>query len=651
MNKKMFQFCAIFALMTTCAFAQQIDTIVSNNQLEEVVVSDSKFALSKEKSGKVITKITAEDLKNQSGQSIATILGTVAGVEINGNQSGAGKNLGLFIRGGKSNQVLVLIDGIPVIDASGINLEYDLRLLTADQVESIEIMKGAASTLYGSGAATGLINIKLKKANQKKMEANYNLNIGTNNTAFTQKTSGQDVNQGFALKGATSKINYFAAINRTETWGMSQIAAPIETINYEEDKFSRQNYLAKFGVKVNAKLTLDFFGNFDKIKNDYDGTFDNTGSSDLNENKSVSEQFRFGFSPKYKYQKGEFVLNTSFNKITRSYNDFSTWSGTTDFYQYDSRSANVDGFNKYIIDEKLFLVLGTQYQFHDMKYNTPYSKIEKESAKFNMVDPYFTVVYNSDFGLNLNAGARLNVHSQYGNEAVYNINPSLEIKDLNLKFISSISTAFITPSLYQLYSEYGNLDLKPEKNLTIETGFETKLFHKKLILNTVGFYREQKNFIGFYYNPITFAGNYINIDGSYHAKGIETELSFNANNWIKINSNYTFTAVEEALDRLIPKHKINGNIDFQLKKTLYFGLNYQYLNGRNDAFFDGNTYKTVITGLGSYQLLNSTLRYDLIQNRLTIFANVTNILNADFVENVGYSARGRNFRLGLNVKL
>ena len=152
MNKKFVRISALCVFMTTCAFAQQKDTITSKNELEEVVISDSKFALAKEKSGKVITKITANDLKKKSGQSIATILNSVAGMEINGNQSVAGKNLGYYIRGGKNSQVLILIDGIPVNDASGISFEYDLRLLPADQVESIEIMKGAASTLYGTGA-------------------------------------------------------------------------------------------------------------------------------------------------------------------------------------------------------------------------------------------------------------------------------------------------------------------------------------------------------------------------------------------------------------------------------------------------------------------------------------------------------------------
>jgi vitamin B12 transporter len=72
-------------------------------------------------------------LSKKSGP-LAAILSTVAGVEINGNQSSAGKNLGYYIRGGRNRQTLILIDGIPVTDASGINLEYDLRLIPAEQV-------------------------------------------------------------------------------------------------------------------------------------------------------------------------------------------------------------------------------------------------------------------------------------------------------------------------------------------------------------------------------------------------------------------------------------------------------------------------------------------------------------------------------------
>ena len=108
MNKKNVRISALFVLVSACAFAQEKENANSQNELQEVVVSDSKFALAKEKSGKVISKITTEDLKNRPGQSIAAVLNTVAGLEINANQSVAGKNLGYYIRGGKNNQVLIV---------------------------------------------------------------------------------------------------------------------------------------------------------------------------------------------------------------------------------------------------------------------------------------------------------------------------------------------------------------------------------------------------------------------------------------------------------------------------------------------------------------------------------------------------------------
>jgi vitamin B12 transporter len=157
---------SVLTLITACTYAQEKDS-TKVNLLKEVVISDTKFAQSKEKSGKVIEVISAKDLEKKSGQSLATVLSQVTGVEINGNQSANGKNLGYYIRGGKNRQVLILIDGIPVTDASGITLEYDLRLLPVEQVESIEVMKGAASTLYGTGAATGVINFTLKKSTVK----------------------------------------------------------------------------------------------------------------------------------------------------------------------------------------------------------------------------------------------------------------------------------------------------------------------------------------------------------------------------------------------------------------------------------------------------------------------------------------------------
>lgn len=646
MKKTFISISAFLALVTTCGYAQEKDS-TKVNQLQEVVISDTKFAQSKEKSGKVITKISSNELQKKAGQSLATVLSSVAGVEINGNQSANGKNLGYYIRGGKNQQVLILIDGNPVTDASGISFEYDLRLLPIDQVESIEIMKGAASTLYGSGAATAVINITLKKSSKKPLQANAYLNIGSNNTSTNHKYNGQDFNQGFLVNGTVKKINYLASLNSTETKGMSQIAEPTADSNYDKDRFSRINYMTKIGFKVTQKLALDFFGNYDKVNNDYDFPFDNTGFDDTNVNHSKTEQFRVGISPKYTYNKGEFRLNSSFSKIQRSYQEYNSWTLATEKSMYEARSVNLDAFNKYKFSTKLYFVTGANYQFHDMRSETPYSIIAKDATKFNMIDPYFTGVYTSNFGLNINAGARWNIHSQYGNQLVYNVNPSFYFdNEIPIKIFSSISTAFITPSLYQLYSEYGTSTLTPEKNTTIESGFEVGLLNKKLTFNAVRFYREQNNSIGF---DATY--HYANVEGVNRAKGVETGITYEVNNKINLNANYTFTQVDEALNRLIPKHKVNGSVDFSATKRLFLNANYQYVDARQDAFYDGTTYATVYTKLGSYQLLNALVKYELVQSRLSIFGTVTNILNADFVENSGYSTRGRNFKLGLNIIL
>jgi vitamin B12 transporter len=83
---------------------------------------------------------------------------------------------------------------------------------------------------------------------------------------------------------------------------------------------------------------------------------------------------------------------------------------------------------------------------------------------------------------------------------------------------------------------------------------------------------------------------------------------------------------------------------------MHWNTQYQYVESRNDAFFDSNTFATVNTVLASYQILNSNISYEVLPNRLSVFTAVTNILDKDFYENIGYSARGRNFKLGINLK-
>ena len=639
MKRNFIKLSAYFTLVTSFAMAQEQNL---SKTIQEIVISDTKFWQSKEKSGKIIEKITAKDLENKKGQSLANVLSQVAGVEVNGNQSGTGKNLAYYIRGGRSRQVLIVIDGVPVTDASGIGLQYDLRLLPVEQIESIEIMKGAASTLYGSGAATGLINITLKKAVKKEIEGTAYINLGTQNVANQTKTSAQDFNQGFSVNGTKGRFSYLTSLNSTETKGISEAAGT----NFEEDNFSRVNIMQKIGIDFNSKINFQAFANYDRLKSAFDG-----GSfSDEVANISFSEQFRVGFTTKYKYVKGELNFVTGYTNLERKYDTYSSWTSSVDYSYYKSRSLNADLFNKYNFSKQVFLILGTQFQFMDMLEESAYESIKNTQANFNVFDPYATLVYYSNFGLNINAGARINNHNVYGNYTTFNFNPSFNFKTMPLKLISSYSTAYITPSLYQLYSPYGNLTLKPEENTTIEAGFETNLYQNKISFNAVGFYREEENSYDFFTDEVTYESKYINNSSQVIAKGVETNLVLKPVSYFSINGNYTFTQVAEAQSKLIPKHKVNVSFDVDLTKKIHWNTQYQYVESRNDAFFDSNTFATVNTVLASYQILNSNISYEVLPNRLSVFTAVTNILDKDFYENIGYSARGRNFKLGINLK-
>src|SRR5690606_26373514 len=154
-----------------------------------------------------------EEIENLKGKSVADILDNIAGITINGTNSSAGKDKSIFIRGGRDRHVIVLIDGVSVSDPSGVNTTFDLRLLSLNQIAAIEVMNGAASTLYGSGAATGVINIKLKQAVDKPISMDYEISAGTNNSQNDSKLNLNDFNQNISINGIVKKLSYLASGN------------------------------------------------------------------------------------------------------------------------------------------------------------------------------------------------------------------------------------------------------------------------------------------------------------------------------------------------------------------------------------------------------------------------------------------------------
>ena len=471
MNKKTRVLGVCCTLITTLGFAQQ-ESETNAEQLDEIVITDSRFKIKKEDSGKVITKITQEELQQLQGKSIAEIINATSGIEINGAKSSPGQNLSYFVRGGRNRQVLIFIDGIAVTDASQIANDYDLRLLNADQVDSIEILKGASSTLYGSGAATAVINISLKKASKKPISVNLRSVFGTNQSQEDNNLAGEDIRNSISFSGTLDKFSYMANFGHQYTNGLSAVSTGAEA-----DAFKSINGYLKLGYQFSEAFKMDIYGSFDQFKADFDDGF---LFADAN-NVSETDQYRIGIAPRYKYNKGSITLNAAYNSTKRDIK-----SGFPS--QFNATHYVVDAFNKYTFNNTFYTVLGIHMQQNDMEsFSIPFGEtdfvqnINSKDASFTITDPYVNVVYASDFGLSINAGTRLNNHSEYGSHLVYSLNPSFK-KTVGfgyIKGLASYSTAYITPSLFQLFdATFGNIDLKPEENTTFELGAEVNIKNK-----------------------------------------------------------------------------------------------------------------------------------------------------------------------------
>ena len=266
--------------------------------------------------------------------------------------------------------------------------------------------------------------------------------------------------------------------------------------------------------------------------------------------------------------------------------------------------------------------------------------------------PYANMVYLSDFGFNINTGVRLNNHSEYGSHLVYSLNPSFkkEVGFGYLKGLASYSTAYIAPSLYQLFEPtYGNANLQPEENTTTEVGAE--LYVKdKARFSVVYFNRKETNFIDFV-DLGNYTYQYKNVDNSFTASGIEFTTDFNILKHLKVKGNATYTKVEDKLNLRIPKFKMNGSLLFEVSDATFMSLTYQFNDDRTDSVYNPSTYQNDTINLKSYNLFDFYISHKLINDKVLFFATVTNILNETYQELYGYSTKGRNVSLGLNISL
>lgn len=604
-----------FSVQTT-SFSQTL----ANEALDEIVVTDSRFELKRENSGKTVIKISQQEIENNQGRSVSALINSKSGIQINGSRSNSGQNLGVYVRGGRNHQVLVLIDGIQVNDPSQLSGDYDFRLLNLNQIESIEINKGAASTLYGSGAASAVISITTKTANTKKISAIISSSTGTNQTESDQNYDLADFTNSVAFSATLNKFTYRTAFNQHVSDGLS---ASISEVN-EKDTFSKQGVDVNFGYSFNTAFSLNVFGNLTETNSEIDG-FDSNFNLVDTADEFNSKQFRIGLLSTFKYLKGSVRLNAAYSEYDREF--ISSLPST-----YAAKNFILDIHNKYVLDDAFYTVLGLNF----IKNKAIFSS----EQTFSIVDPYANLVYVSDFGLNINSGVRLNIHSNYGSHFIYNLNPSYSIKNKNngyVKLFGSYSTSYITPSLSHLFGDFGaNPTLNPEENRTIETGAEFK-FNSNLRLSGLFFNREEKNTV------VWVEGGYQNAASLLNARGVEFELETILLKSLAVETNYTFVEYKEEAALRIPKHKVNLQLAYKHSKVTFVSLAYQYTHQRFENSF--------LPPLDRFSIYNLYISHYLFKNKVKFFGRLDNIFNETYVDVPGYTSKGRNVSLGFILTL
>ncbi len=625
-------FCLVLIICNVAQAQQKKDSIT---KLKEVMVVATKFPMDNQKIGKIVYKISEQELSRSKGKTVFEVLDNLAGVQINGVNSAPGKNKSTYIRGGRDRQLLVLIDGVPVIDPSGITNTFDLRLLTLSQIKSIEIMNGSASTLYGSSAATGVINITLKKASEKTVSVNYEVSGGTNNTQSSKTADLNDFNQNISFQGTKNKLSYTASFNAAQTGGLSEASDESSEVAYEKDDYTAINTYVNVAYRFSDKINLRLYQNYDKNVFDYDaGAF-----SDSNINNAITEQFRYGMSSNFGYTNGTFQVLASLQKTTRDFDSFNAWTNTTDSYVYEGITTTVDLINNYTISNRVNLLTGIYFQEQSNQTNTPFGNIDQSIANYTNTDPYITVLYTTNSGFNLNAGARLNMHSEYGNNWVYNLNPSFTISE-KLKVLASYSTSFITPSIYQLFSQFGNVELEPETTKNMEIG---AVFSKNEVFNvsSLFFYREESNTI-----LLPDFVTYVNTNETIFAKGIETQVELTGIDFFDIKLGHTYVNKSADLD-YIPKNKITAYVGYSGLKRTFISLQFKNISKRTyfDQWGSGST-----INLDAYNLVDLFVNHSFLNKRFSVFCQMSNVFNENYIETIGFTTRGRNFKVGLNFK-
>ncbi|MEI9956336.1 MAG: TonB-dependent receptor [Ferruginibacter sp.] len=576
--------------------------------MQVVVETATRFPVKQTQTGKVVTVIGKEVLEKSSGKTVAQVLNEQAGITINGAYNAPGSVQTIFFRGASSGRALILMDGIPVSDPSMINNEFDLNLFSINDVERIEVCKGAQSTLYGSDAVAGVVNIITVKKDIKKP---FNIKA---TTSFGNKNTSRN---NLQLYGKEGKFTYTTRFAKLRTDGFSSAYDSTGKKNFDNDGYDGNVISAAVQYQIIPSLLLKTF----ILHSQYKAGIDAGIFADDKDYTIKNSNLSSGFGMQYKKGIVAITGNYQYGELKRKYlNDSLDHPGSTRYEnnKYGGRTQYAEIFGNVTAAKWLNVIAGFDYRWADMNqqyfslssfgpYNSSFADTSLHQTSF-----YASLLFNAlDKKLNIEIGGRTNNHSRYGSNSTYTFNPSYSITK-NWRIFGSIASGFKAPSIFQVFDVYsGNKDLQPEKSTNYEFGVQQS--HEKISSRVVYFHRDIKN--GIDYDNVNF--KYFNFV-KQTVDGLELEVTATLAKHLNITANYTLITGSEqtqsrknvhdtTYDYLLrrPKNNVNLNIGYQFTKDIFASITGKSVSKR----YDVGGYQKEDVLLDSYFLLSAYAEY------------------------------------------
>jgi len=617
----------------------------------DVVITPSRYEKPTDEVSKTVNVIKKKEIETRGQKTLSDVIADSPGV-IAPRTGGYGSQSTISIRGSKTEQVLVLVDGIEANDPMTPGRAAQAGLLAMPGADRVEILEGPASALYGSEAEAGVINIITKRPG-----------LGQGAKLCFEAGSYQTWQE--AANAYIGRSKYFAdfTISKFDTGGIS--AADIRRGNYEHDGYHNFSPALKAGFKPYDWLELEAVGHAFYTQTDLDTINDDWSSP----NYGVVED-----DPNYTVDntiylsalRGNIYTRNFKQKIEFSYADYdrkldddpdSRHPNTSYNAEFKSYLRKLGWQGEYKPDESNNLILGFEYQEEagssKDRGTTDWGPYEDKfpSKSLSSRSAYTGWDFHKkNYGLF--AGGRADNYDIFGYHDTGEVSGYIQPFEPGPRLRASIGTGFKAPSLYQLYAPtlmfgstpypVGNKDLEPEKSQSYEIGVDQELFDNKINLSATYFNMRYKDLIEY----DTLKG-YINIDKA-KAPGWEAAINLRPLSSLDLKASYLFVdARDTKTDKKLIRRwgeKYTFGLDYHPIEKLEMNFWGVHRGATQDKIF---SYPSRRVDLKSYTVVNAGVRWQ-IQDQLALDFRAENIFNERYYEAYGYGVLPQTFYGGIS---